>query len=68
MRLQLKENNGRSKYALTCIYTVGYIVICGLGVLFNGDVFNFIFTPLTILQTAIVSSLFERKRVENNGN
>ena len=62
MTIQLNESNGRSKYALTIIFTVGYIIVCTLGVLFNGAVFNYIFTPLSIIQTGIVSSLFERKR------
>lgn len=60
MTIQLKQSNGRSKYALTIIFTVGFLVVCFLGVLFNGDVFSYIFTPLAILETAIVSSLFER--------
>ena len=70
MEIGLKENNGKSKYALTCIYTVGYIVVCCLGILFNGEVFFMIFTPLTIMQTLIVSSLFERKskQIENKNN
>jgi len=68
LTLQLKENNGRSKYALVCIFTIGYFAVCVFGIIFNGEVFTLIFTPLTIMQTLIVSSLFERKKSENNGN
>ena len=61
MTIQLKESNGRSKYALTIIFTIGFLGICMLGVLFNGEVFWYIFTPLSILETAIISSLFEKR-------
>ena len=60
MTIQLNESNGRSKYALTIIFTVGFIIVCILGVLFNGQVFSYVFVPLAIIQTAIVSSLFEQ--------
>ncbi|HEC40877.1 hypothetical protein LCGC14_0876550 [marine sediment metagenome] len=62
MTIQLNESNGRSKYALTIIFTVGFLVVCILGVLFNGTVFSYVFVPLAIIQTAIVSSLFERNK------
>lgn len=62
MAIILKESNGRSKYALTCIFTVGFLTVCCLGMVFNGEIFSYIFTPLAIIQTAIVSSLFERKK------
>ena len=66
MTIQLSESNGRSKYALTIIFTVGFIIVCILGVLFNGTVFSNVFTPLAILQGLIVSSLFERKKTDGS--
>ncbi len=66
MTIQLNELNGRSKYALTCIFTVGFIIVCILGIIFNGAVFSNVFTPLAILQGLIVSSLFERKKTDGS--
>ena len=66
MTIELKETYGRSKYALTIIFTIGFIIVCILGIMFNGVVFSNVFTPLAILQGLIVSSLFERKKTDGS--
>ncbi len=66
MTIELNKTNGRSKYALTIIFTIGFIIVCILGIIFNGVVFSNVFTPLAILQGLIVSSLFERKKTDGS--
>ena len=66
--IRLKENNGNVKYAFVIIFTIGYMAVSILGILFNGQVFFYVFPVLTVIETIIVQDLFERdKRVVSNG-
>ncbi|MBA7494629.1 hypothetical protein ES702_05206 [subsurface metagenome] len=60
--VHLKASNGSSKYALTIIFTIGYVSISILGILFNGEMFLYVFPAITVLETIIVKDLFERER------
>ena len=60
--IRLKQTNGRSKYAFVIIFTVGYIAVCILGMLLNGQVFLIVFPAMTVIETIIVKDLFEREK------
>lgn len=64
--VKLKESNGSAKYALTIIFSIGYIGISILGILYNGQVFLYVFPALTILETLIVKDLFEREKLKES--
>ena len=51
--------NGWSKFALTIIFTIGFITITVLGVLFNGAEFLQVFPAMCLIETIMVKDLFK---------
>lgn len=62
MTLNLKKNNLKVKYFLAFCITIGYILVCLFGIVFNGEVFNFVFTGYTVFEAIVIKELFENNK------